>query len=407
MYRGAAQLHHKPLLVSGLRALIVFHPVGRIGFVVEFGRNDPGLVQRFGIGFHLVAALGNAFNQFFHGFAVVLHILLNANQHAWHLAAVFLGGNDGHQPAFFLGHVHIAGGPGCHAVYGNGLLFTGAFAILHHFAFFLVAGNVFFGGIQIVIRRHKVHGIGIVGFLVGVDADSVVAAPFDHNIPVAIAQDGGRQSAPGRLRIVFPSGQAHELVLAQRFAARIDNLGAVVGTDFFQFRIHARQERRRAIAHDRNKLRALVGVLVVPVFIRKLDQRGLHLRHIVLARDFEVHVFLGHNRVFGGLRAAVGKNGSHLRVPSPHQPPHFGTVDSGRIFGWHSGGLHIGGGCAAAGTGQVNLADFLRLRGFAFQHVAAVHDQPFHAPKRGDDQKDNGNSSDGSQAFHFQGGKVR
>src|ERR1019366_239586 len=366
---GAAQVHPNAHLVLFVGADEILLPVGGVGvlFLVHGGTDPGGIVQRAGHVLHLIAAIEYGFQHALHGGAVVAHPLIDADDDVGHLRGVFLGGNDGNQAAAFLGDVDIAGRPGDDAVDADVFGLAGSLAVVDHGTIFAVAGDVLFGGIQVIRRVDPVHAVGVPGLLVGVAAQAVVAEPFLGDVPIAVTEHAGHQAAAGSGGVALPIGRAEQFVLAAGEAGRTDHTGDVGRTEAAQGVVQALQEGGGPVTHDGDKVRALGGVGdAILQFGGEGNQGFLHLAGIVLAEEAEVDTRVAQQAVGGGLGSPVGEHPTHLRVPRPDEhadfrlvatarrvagPGHGGNVRRHRrierrqihAFG-HGGFLHLGAG---------------------------------------------------------------
>jgi hypothetical protein len=156
------EFHVQPLLVLLVDDVEVLFPVTGVGalFLVHGGADCGTAVQRLSASLHRRAAFERGGQQVLDSRTVGLHPLINANDNARHLAAVFLGGHDGDQATLFLGHGHVAGRPGDNTVHGDALPFAGAAAVADHGPNLGIAGHVLFGGVNVVVGGHPVERVG-------------------------------------------------------------------------------------------------------------------------------------------------------------------------------------------------------------------------------------------------------
>jgi hypothetical protein len=251
------------------------------------------------------------------------HPLLVADDDVGHLSPVFTGRNDRHETALLLGDGDVTRRPGDDGIDAV-LLALAGLHVLHVRA---VAAHVLLRGLHVVRGVDPVHRVGVVGLLVGVVGDLVVAHPLERDVPVAVAENSGDDTALRALRIVAPRLRAHQLVLAARVARGADDDRHVVGTELAQPIVDALQELRRAVAHDGDEVRAVLRVALALLHaFREGDELVLHLIGVVLAHEHEVHAVLAHEAVLLCLLATGREHHSHLGIPRPVIEAHLRFV---------------------------------------------------------------------------------
>ncbi len=206
---------------------------------------------------------------------------------------------------------------------------------MDHFAVLAGIGVIDFRGLDVIRGIDPIESLGVKRFFVGIIFDLVVRRPLHGDIPIAIAKHAGDQAALGCLRVSLPFRRAHQLVFPARISRRADDLcdvfaGAVV--QLLELRINRGEKLARAVAHDQDIVGAggALACAVVELF-RAGNQVVLHLAGVILADQLDVRIVLFHQAVVRRLRAAIGVDIVHLRVPGPY----FGA-DQRRFHGRRS-----------------------------------------------------------------------
>ncbi len=274
--------------------------------------------------------------------------LLVADDGIRHLRAILLRRHDGDQAALLLGDGHVTRGPR-HDTVDAVLLLLAGLDVLQLRA---EAGHVLLSRVDIVRGIHPIERIGIIGGLIGIVRQLVVAEPLERDVPVAIAQHARHETAAGLLRVGLPRGRPHELVLASTVAGRSDDHRRVVRPDFREAVVEPLEKRRRTVTHDRHEVSA--GRRVGLTLLQPLGERGhqsLHLIDVVFAGELQVDAVLAHEALRGRLLAARGEHHAGLRVPRPMVETHFWLVGAARRLGRQGSDDIPARGCAPLSPG--------------------------------------------------------
>src|SRR6266851_2586450 len=363
--RRSAQLHFQSLGIAFGHTFVVFVPVRFILVAVDLGANGGSLMQ------HLVTAFESGSQQALNLRTVSFEEGLRAYNHIGHLRAILLRADYFDQSAFTLGDSHVARRPGHNRIDANMLGLAGKVAVLHDLAIVALSGNVVRGSYIVVGSVDPVDRVRIVGFLVWIVLDAVVAFPLLGDIPIAVAQHTLYQQAFRRLRIALNFGRRHERVLTTAVARRAYDLGLEVGSELLQLWIDSRQKLTRTVTHDQDEIRA-VGTLrrTVGDFSGARNQVLLHLAGIVLADQRQVNAVLFHQRALRRGRSAVGINQSDLGVPFPN-------------LAANQSGAHARGSRCRKGNGL----DVLHHRILHVRQYRLLGHQRFHHPGSGNPAK--------------------
>src|SRR5581483_2051696 len=203
-------------------------------------------------------------------------------------------------------------------------------AVLDYTTIFALTSNVHFCCLIVVRSVDPVDRVGIIGLLIRVVLDVVIASPLESDIPVAIANNARREQALGVLRVILNARRNHEGVLTTTVTDSSDHDERII--QLLQLGIHCSRELSATVTHNDDEVcpgRALLSTIVD--LLCTSEEVFLHLIGVILASKLEVHLTFFKQRATSRGGATVGIQETHLSVPLPNLTTNEGVGH--RCFG--------------------------------------------------------------------------